>query len=74
MKGLAVAEFALKVLQSAPAIIQGATTLAAGLEQVNRYTVRLKAMIEEDRGPSPEEWDELNAEIKSLEDRLNSPT
>jgi len=72
MDGLTALAFALKALESAPAIIQGAASLAEGLAKMNDYTIRLRVMIAEDRNPHPFEWDALNADLDALEMRLNS--
>lgn len=49
--------------------------LAAGKNVVDLVTTgnaALKTMADENRDPTPAEWDALNAKIKALQDELHS--
>ena len=49
--------------------------LAAGksvVDLVQHGNATLKAMADENRDPTPAEWDELNAKIHSLQSELHS--
>lgn len=50
--------------------------LAAGknvVELVETGNAALKAMADENREPTPDEWDALNARIKALQKELHAP-
>jgi hypothetical protein len=62
--------YALSILELLPDLLAAGVDVAA---MAQRYIERLRAMVDEGRNPTPEEWDELNAERAALTDRLNAP-
>ena len=62
-------DFALKILQVLPGLI------AAGKDVTQLITdtsQRVQEMRDQNRDPTPGEWDDLNAQIDSLRGRLHS--
>ena len=62
-------QFALLAMDIVPRIIAGAAGAAQAFE--NAHAV-YKTLVAENRDPTAEEWDALNAEIRRLEERILS--
>lgn len=62
-----VALLIIKVLDLIASGLELAPELAA---RKDRYLTMIRAMIEEDRGPTDAEWDELLAESDSITDQI----
>lgn len=62
--------FAIQLLTSLPSLIQAGVDIT---NLVSDSTEKLKSMQAENRDPTPAEWDELNARIKSLRGELHAP-
>ncbi len=62
--------FAVQLLNEVvPLAIKGVVGAIEALENGRR---QLKAMVEEDRNPTDEEWDSLNSELDDLTNALNT--
>lgn len=60
---------ALQLLQSLPALIAAGAEVKGLIED---QTAKLKDMADTGRDPTPQEWDELNAQIDKLRTSLHS--
>ena len=60
---------ALQLLQSLPALIAAGDEVKGLIED---QTAKLKDMADTGRDPTPQEWDELNAQIDKLRTSLHN--
>lgn len=60
---------ALQLLQSLPALIAAGAEVKGLIED---QTAKLKDMADTGRDPTPQEWDELNAQIDKLRTSLHN--
>ncbi len=60
---------ALQLLQSLPALIAAGAEVKGLIED---QTAKLKDMADTGRDPTPQEWDELNAQIDNLRASLHN--
>lgn len=60
---------ALQLLQSLPALIAAGAEVKGLIED---QTAKLKDMADTGRDPTPQEWDELNAQIDKLRASLHN--
>lgn len=60
---------ALQLLQSLPALIAAGDEVKGLIED---QTAKLKDMADTGRDPTPQEWDELNAQIDNLRASLHN--
>jgi hypothetical protein len=63
-------EYALQVLNALPQLIAAGVEITAMATQARD---RLQAMKDENREPTPAEWNELNDEIARLRGQLHAP-
>jgi len=59
---------AMQLLAALPALLEAGADIK---ELVEDQTAKLRAMQDEDRDPTQEEWDELNAKITALRGELH---
>lgn len=67
---MGAAEFALAIFAQLPTLMKAGKDVA-GL--ISAGTQKLQAMVAENRGPTPEEWSALNAQIHALQTELHAP-
>lgn len=67
--GLTAIAYAMQLLTSLPQLIQAGTD---AMSLINHGREKLSEMQTAGRDPTQEEWDELNAKIKALQDELHS--
>lgn len=61
--------FAVQLLTALPGLIQAGMNVTT---LIGDSTTKLKAMHDENRDPTPEEWSALNAQIKALRGELHA--
>lgn len=61
--------FAMQLLESLPGLIQAGADVA---ELISNGSAKLKEFEQENRDPTDEEWEELNASIDAKRDELHS--
>jgi len=62
--------YATQLLGMLPSLLAAGKNVA---DLVQSGNAALKAMADENRDPTPAEWDALNAKIKALQDELHAP-
>lgn len=67
----AVEDYAAKVLELVPGMLAAGVATAQVVEILTRTNDDVRAMIQEGRGPTPEQWASQAGRIKALEDRLD---
>lgn len=63
---------ALLILRVLDMLVAGLELAPALKRRASGATARIKVMIEEDRDPTPEEWDELLVETDNLTDSIRA--
>lgn len=61
--------FVLTVLDVVPDIVKG---VGGAIEAFTAGHAVVKKLVEEDRDPTPEEWDRLNSDVAALRDQLHT--
>ncbi len=67
---MGAAAYALSLLTELPGLIASGKQV---IDLIKTGSDALKAMQDENRDPTPAEWDALNAQIKVLRDELHAP-
>lgn len=65
----ALTPFIMQVMAYLPAALKG---VEEARDLIEFGIGRIRAMIDEDRDPSPQDWDELNAKIDAMTEPMHS--
>ena len=65
-----ILQFGMTVFLKVPELIAAGRDVSAIFSATGE---KIKVMVNENRGPTPEEWDSMNAMIAALREELHSP-